>query len=67
MTIFGFIVAALIFVFGIYIMYVPKMANIPKEYQVIFGIVVIGYGLFRMVIIYQKSKQRKQAEDETEF
>lgn len=67
MTVFAFAVAALILVLGIYIMFLPQLANLPKEYKSIFGIVIIGYGLFRMVIIYQKSKQRRRAEDEAEF
>lgn len=67
MTIVGYAVAALFLVFGLYMIFAPQLANIPKEFRTIFGVVVIGYGLFRSVIIYQKSKQRKDAEDESEI
>jgi hypothetical protein len=40
------------------------MSYVPKEFRTIFGIVVIGYGLFRAVIIYQKSKQRRDYYDD---
>jgi hypothetical protein len=64
MAIIGFIVAALVMVFGMYILFSAQMVNVPKEFRTIFGITVIGYGIFRSVIIYQKSKQRKESEDE---
>jgi hypothetical protein len=64
MTLVGFSVAALFIAFGLYVMLNPKMVNIPKEFRNIFGVIVIGYGLFRSVIIYQKHKQGKGSEDE---
>jgi len=67
MTFVGYAVAALFVVFGFYVIMAPQMAGVPKEFRMIFGVVVIGYGLFRAVIIYQKSKQRKEFDDETEF
>jgi prepilin signal peptidase PulO-like enzyme (type II secretory pathway) len=67
MTIIGFIVAALFMAFGIYILFSPKMDNIPKEFRTIFGVVVIMYGLFRSVIIYQKSKKRRNSDEESEY
>jgi amino acid permease len=67
MTIIGFAVAALFLVFGFYVIFSPQMASVTKEFRMIFGVVVIGYGLFRGVIIYQKSKQRKDYDDETNF
>lgn len=67
MTIIGFIVAALFVAFGLYIIFAPQMNNIPKEFRTIFGVTVIGYGLFRSVIMYQKSKQRNESNDETDF
>lgn len=66
MTIFGIVVAGLFLLFGLYIMYSDKMNYVPKEFRTIFGVVVIGYGLFRAVIIYQKSKQRRDYDDEQE-
>jgi hypothetical protein len=67
MTIVGYAVAALFVAFGFYILFAPLMNNVPKEFRTIFGVTVIGYGLFRSVIIYQKSKQSKESEDESEF
>ncbi len=68
MTVVGFSVAALFVAFGLYILLADRISNLsmPKEYRNIFGVVVIGYGLFRAVIIYQKSKQRKEADDEVD-
>jgi len=67
MSIVGYAVAALFLVFGLYIMLTPYIANsLSKEFRTIFGVTIIGYGLFRMVIIYQKSKQRKYSDDESD-
>jgi hypothetical protein len=63
MTIVGFAVAGLFLAFGLYIMFARQMNYVPKEFRMIFGVVVIGYGLFRAVIIYQKSKQRRDIDD----
>ena len=66
MTMVGYAVASLFVVIGLYILFAPQMA-IQKEFRTIFGVVVIGYGLFRLVIIYQKSKQRKESDDEADL
>jgi uncharacterized membrane protein len=66
MTVLGFSVAALFVVFGLYVIFAKQMQSIPREFRNIFGVIVIGYGLFRTVIIYQKSKQRKGSDDENE-
>jgi hypothetical protein len=66
MTIFGFTVAGLILVLGLYIVFsknMPVFNAWPKEFRTIFGVVVMGYGLFRMVIIYQKMRQRRDFDD----
>ena len=68
MTIIGYIVAALFVGFGIYVLFTPQVAEMfPKEFRTIFGVTVIGYGVFRLVIIYQKSKQKKNSEDEVDY
>jgi hypothetical protein len=67
MTIMGFAVAALFLAFGLYILFSRQMAYVPKEFRTIFGIIVISYGLFRSVIIYQKSKQRRNSDEESDF
>ncbi|MBN1143399.1 MAG: hypothetical protein JXA72_03210 [Bacteroidales bacterium] len=63
MTIVGYAVAALFVAFGLYILVSPQMIYVPKEFRNIFGIVVIGYGVFRGVIIYQKSRERKEDDE----
>ncbi len=66
MTVVGFLIAALFVVFGLYVIFAKPMQNIPREFRNIFGYIVIGYGIFRTVIIYQKHKQRKDTDDENE-
>jgi amino acid permease len=66
MTMVGYAVATLFVILGFYMIFAPQMAAIAKEFRNIFGVVVIGYGIFRAVIIYQKSKQRKE-EDEADI
>lgn len=67
MTIIGYAVAALFVAFGLYVLFSPQMVYVPKEFRNIFGVVVVGYGLFRAVIIYQKSRERKEADDENDI
>jgi len=67
MTILGFTVAALFLAFGLYILFSDQMAFVPKEFRTIFGVIVISYGLFRLVIIYQKSKQRRNSDEESNY
>jgi len=66
MTMVGFSVAALFVVFGLYVIFAKQLQNIPNEFRNIFGVVVIGYGLFRTVIIYQRYKRGKDSDDEME-
>ena len=66
MTIVGYKVASLFLAFGIYILFSPQMASVQKEFRVIFGVVVIAYGIMRSVIIYQKSKERRDQDEDVE-
>lgn len=63
MTIIGYAVAALFVAFGLYVLFSPQMVYVPKEFRNIFGIIVVGYGVFRAVIIYQKSRERKDDDE----
>ncbi len=63
MTIVGFAVAALFVAFGLYVLFSKQMGYVPKEFRNIFGIVVVGYGVFRGVIIYQKSREKKEYDE----
>ena len=70
MTIFGMTVAGLIVIVGFYIVLsrrIPVFDSWPKEIRTIFGVFIISYGFFRSVVIYQKSKQRRDTNDETEY
>jgi len=70
MTIFGITVAGLIVVVGLYIVFshhITVLDSWPKEIRTIFGVFIISYGVFRSVIIYQKSKQRRDEDDEAEY
>ena len=70
MNIFGYSVAILIIILGLYLVFSKRFDSLPresflgvKEMRTILGIVIAGYGLFRAVIIYQK-RSESGAEDE---
>jgi putative flippase GtrA len=70
MTFFGLAIAGMIVIVGFYIVFshrIPVFQSWPKEVRTIFGVFIISYGLFRSVVIYQKSKNRRDSEDESEF
>jgi hypothetical protein len=70
MTVFGLAVAGLLVIVGFYIVFshhISALSAWPKEIRTIFGVFIISYGCFRSVIIYQKSKQRRDSNDEVEF
>jgi hypothetical protein len=66
MTLVGFSVAILFVVLGLYVIFAERMKGIPAEFRNIFGVVVIGYGLLRAVIHFQKYQQGKMSDDEEE-
>jgi hypothetical protein len=70
MTYFGLAIAGMIVIAGFYIIFSQRISvfqSWPKEIRTIFGVFIISYGFFRSVVIYQKSKNRKDTEDESEF
>ena len=70
MTLFGLTIAGLIVIVGFYIVFSQRIVvfqSWPKEIRTIFGVFIISYGLFRSVVIYQKNKNRRDSEDESEF
>jgi hypothetical protein len=70
MTFFGLTVAGLIVIVGFYIVFSQRIQlfqSWPKEIRTIFGIFIISYGLFRSVVIYQKNKNRRDSDNESEF
>jgi len=62
MSIFGIIVAALFIILGLYLIFSSGFNNIPKETRTILGVVVMIYGVFRSVTIFQN--RNKNEEDE---
>jgi divalent metal cation (Fe/Co/Zn/Cd) transporter len=70
MTFFGLTVAGLIVIVGFYIVFSQRIQlfqSWPKEIRTIFGVFIISYGLFRSVVIYQKNKNRRDSDNESEF
>jgi len=70
MTLFGLTIAGLIVIVGFYIVFSQRIVvfqSWPKEIRTIFGVFIISYGLFRSVVIYQKNKNRRDSENESEF
>jgi hypothetical protein len=67
MTMVGYAVAALFVILGFFVLFSPQVKKVlPNDFRNIFGVVMIGYGLLRTVVIYSKSKQRKEEEDEAD-
>ena len=66
MTIVGYVISTLFVAFGIYILVSQKMDYVPKEFRTILGAMVITYGCFRSVIVFQKSRQRRYADEDDE-
>ena len=66
MSIFGYTMAVLFVGLGLYLIFSPGLDSTlaeMKEMRMIFGVVLISYGVFRSVIIYQK---RNMSGDEDE-
>lgn len=59
MKIVGIISVILIVIAGIYLLLSPTFNNWPKNIRTIFAIIIIVYGFFRLVIIFQKFKKRR--------
>jgi hypothetical protein len=52
---FGILMVVLYFIIGTTIIFrAPEMRNIPQHYAIIFGILLILYGIFRAYKLYQK-------------
>ena len=58
MFILGIFKVILMIVLGIYIFLSPSFNYLPKYFRTIFAIIIIAYGLFRLVnIVYKFKKQ----------
>ncbi len=53
---FGILIVALFYVLGIFVIFSHMFAYIPMNYRVIIGILLMLYGTFRLVLIYNKSR-----------
>jgi hypothetical protein len=59
MSIFGLMMVIMLIIAGIFILISPSLGNWPKNFRTIFAIVIIAYGLFRLVNIIMKFKNRE--------
>lgn len=64
MGIFGYSVAVLFVVLGLYLIFTKSLDNIQPEMRTILGIILLLYGVFRSVINYQKLREARYEEDE---
>jgi len=62
MRVFSFIVIALFFALGIFIVFSNYFSYLPKNYRIIFAFLIVAYGSFRLVTIVYKPKS--QMDDE---
>jgi hypothetical protein len=60
---FGIIIVVLILLMGLFLLFSPYFENIPFNYRIIFALLIISYGSFRLIGIILKTKNDK---DETE-
>jgi uncharacterized membrane protein len=58
-TIFGIIVVVLFLILGGLVIFSRMFDYIPKSYRVIFGTLIILYGAFRLVLLYNKSRNEE--------
>ena len=59
MKIFGVIVVLLILIAGIYLLVSPSMNLWPRNIRIIFALIIITYGFFRLFTIVHLSKKRR--------
>ena len=67
MSIFGYTMAVLFVGLGFYLVFSKGLDSTlggMKEMRTIFGVVLISYGLFRSVIIYQKRNMSGDDDDD---
>lgn len=61
-NIFTLMIAITFLCLGIYLISFDAFGNIPQNYKLIFGSIIIAYGAFRAVMVILKMKE--QAADE---
>ena len=49
---------------GVYVLFTGTFNNIPKNYKLIFGSILIAYGGFRAVTIAFKMKYKNESSDD---
>jgi ABC-type multidrug transport system permease subunit len=64
LNIFSYLVVAMFFILGVFIIFSDYYSNLPKNYRIIFAILIISYGMFRLITIINKNKEIDNHEDE---
>lgn len=59
MLILGILKVILIIILGIFILLSSSFDYLPKYFRTIFAIVIIAYGLFRSVSVFNKFKKKE--------
>lgn len=59
MKVFGIVVVLLILIAGVYLLVSPSMNLWPKNIRIIFALIIITYGFFRLLTIVHLSKKRR--------
>ena len=59
MLIIGIITVILILLSGVYILLSPSLSYLPKYFRSVFAVVIISYGFYRSVNIFNKFKYKE--------
>ncbi len=63
---FGYAMSVVFFVMGLYVLFLlPEEMNIPEKFRVMFGVVLLLYGVYRFISLRIKQRQADE-ERETE-
>ena len=59
MIIFGIMMVILIIILGIYILLSPSLDYWPKYFRTIFAVIIIAYGFYRSMNMFNKYKKQE--------
>lgn len=60
---FGYAMSGLFFVMGVYVLFFfPEEIHMPEKFRVMFGVILLMYGLYRFISL--RIKQRQADEEE---
>jgi hypothetical protein len=63
LKLFSFVVIALFFALGVFLVFSNYFSYMPKNYRIIFAFLMIAYGSFRLVAIIYKPKSQVNDEE----